>query len=208
VEGTYSINFITAALFDCDSTHLEYFLNSDGGSPESQGVYVFREDGTQLFFEQGYRLNNIGLSGLTNDPSRSVFGADSMGTYLIFGESAFAGQRKMYRFCGQLPIATRPQSAGGISGGRPQNPASPGFKVYPNPASDFITVEYNDLNGQRHARAQVWNLSGQLLKEVRIGQAFSQFHLDVSALAQGTYIVRIVANDGKVLQEKFIKLNP
>ncbi|MBK8415954.1 MAG: T9SS type A sorting domain-containing protein [Bacteroidetes bacterium] len=58
----------------------------------------------------------------------------------------------------------------------------PSFRIYPNPASDKITVNYN----QRIAKLVIYNIYGQAVKIVRPGYALHEpgsQEIDISELA-------------------------
>ena len=79
----------------------------------------------------------------------------------------------------------------------------PSFRIYPNPASDKITVNYN----QRIAKLVIYNIYGQSVKIVRPGYALHEpgsQEIDISELASGIYFVSI--NDINSNGVKFMKL--
>ncbi|MBL0074019.1 MAG: T9SS type A sorting domain-containing protein [Bacteroidetes bacterium] len=79
----------------------------------------------------------------------------------------------------------------------------PSFRIYPNPASDKITVNYN----QRIAKLVIYNIYGQAVKIVRPGYALHEpgsQEIDISELASGIYFVSI--NDANSNGERFVKL--
>ena len=63
--------------------------------------------------------------------------------------------------------------------------------IFPNPASNFIQVNSNDV-----ARLEVYNLAGQLLNVVE-----GVNMMDVSSLPQGHYIVKIFTSQGVQVQK-------
>lgn len=75
------------------------------------------------------------------------------------------------------------------------------FAIYPNPASQNITVEYNERfqNGQ----ISIVNSVGKTLMMQTL-TAPNKIQIDINNLKAGLYIVKIVAADGSSLQEKLI----
>ena len=61
-------------------------------------------------------------------------------------------------------------------------------RVYPNPASDFVTIE-----GIEAVEMQVFNAVGQLVETVHHTN-----QIVVSGWAKGLYVVKIMGNDGTV----------
>ena len=66
------------------------------------------------------------------------------------------------------------------------------FEVFPNPAQDYINVNFSGHSGET-ATIQLYNLTGQLLRERLVAtlDGINNQQLDVSALPQGTYFVRV-----------------
>ncbi|WP_159802198.1 FG-GAP-like repeat-containing protein [Flavobacterium sp. MK4S-17] len=73
------------------------------------------------------------------------------------------------------------------------------FKLYPNPASDFIHI--NNSNNLAFANALVYDLNGRLIKTV----AVEQDKIDVQNLSKGVYILMLKEQGGKYYSNKFIK---
>jgi hypothetical protein len=74
------------------------------------------------------------------------------------------------------------------------------LNLYPNPASDKVTV-LTDITG--HSVISVYSLQGQLLLQQQIQQGKTD--IDISTLAKGVYIVRLTGNAGseagKIIKE-------
>ena len=74
------------------------------------------------------------------------------------------------------------------------------MNVYPNPASDFITVDASLI--QTKCQLSILNLSGQELIARQITEPKTQ--IDISSLPSGVYFVRLTS-DKTVSTGKFIK---
>ena len=71
------------------------------------------------------------------------------------------------------------------------------FSIYPNPTSDFITIE---LKNSDKEKIQIYNANGQLVKELLVTD---NYKLDISNLSNGVYFISI--NKNSLLSHKFIK---
>ena len=69
------------------------------------------------------------------------------------------------------------------------------MSVFPNPANGKVSIE-----GVEAAEVLVYNALGQLVKTVR-----GTNEIDLSGLAEGVYLVRIMDADGKVYTNKITK---
>ena len=76
------------------------------------------------------------------------------------------------------------------------------IKIYPNPAKDNLIIELQENNIQQNTNVSIYNIQGQLLKQMAITQ--SQTELDIHSFATGVYIVK-VTNETDTLQWKFVK---
>jgi hypothetical protein len=77
------------------------------------------------------------------------------------------------------------------------------FALYPNPASDFITLAFS-MNETKNIRYYITNMLGQNMLSGYLGD-ISYFNemVDVSMLESGNYFVQIISNDKPVYHSKF-----
>jgi xyloglucan-specific exo-beta-1,4-glucanase len=69
-------------------------------------------------------------------------------------------------------------------------------RVYPNPSSDFITLQ---LNNESLSSATIFSVTGQKVMES------PETKIDISSLENGIYFVKINTTSGKTSTQKFIK---
>lgn len=195
--------YITRSLFDCDTTQLEYMVAYSHINPAESYIRVLREDGTELFALDGYSLNS---SYIDSDLTTVDMVSDSAGTYFGFITEALSNDIKVYRACGQLPQMSPRNSDGSIVSGLQAGDAPAGrMRMFPNPGTDHIKVEY-DLRGQPRGVLTVFDLSGRQVLEKKLGPVFNHLVIDVSNFKAGTYVARISGENGSILTEKFIKV--
>ncbi|MBX3042141.1 MAG: T9SS type A sorting domain-containing protein [Ignavibacteriae bacterium] len=78
------------------------------------------------------------------------------------------------------------------------------FDIYPNPATDFITISIPEINHRVNPmvdKVQIFDMLGLEVLSVGIGLDLSTQKIDVSHLPAGVYIIRI----GNIV-EKFVKM--
>jgi hypothetical protein len=172
-----------------------------GGNSDSSYTRIYRENGTLILDLPGYGFYSS--TNLTSNDAGMV--SDENGSYMTFWSGFSTNEFVMYRFCGQVPQPLPRESDGTILSGIMQEGGNSGFHTYPNPTRDIIRFEYS-LEGHRKANLQIFNTSGQLVKDLMLGPAFDHIRLNVSELEEGTYIARIVTEDGFELSEKFVKV--
>ncbi|WP_421751291.1 fibronectin type III domain-containing protein [Croceimicrobium sp.] len=86
--------------------------------------------------------------------------------------------------------------------GLEENPLQTSLAVYPNPASDYINVEFDVVNSA-NAKIRLLDAQGRALSESNERAQGDQFRyrLDVSQLASGVYILEIESGD-RTAQER------
>lgn len=84
-----------------------------------------------------------------------------------------------------------------------QASASDNLWIYPNPSSGSFQVRYFNQSGEQ-ADMIVYNAAGQpvMKKQVTTGIAYSRTDVDLSGLAQGVYLVRVIRSGGRELASK------
>jgi hypothetical protein len=77
--------------------------------------------------------------------------------------------------------------------------------VYPNPASNMVTLDYN-LAGANSASVKIVNLLGSVVKSVNLSTGSNKATIDVSDLTQGVYFYSVVV-DGNIYRTKKLIVN-
>lgn len=78
------------------------------------------------------------------------------------------------------------------------------LKIYPNPASDFVTIGLEDFYGS-DLNIVIHDVAGRVMSTQQISNlATSELVIDVSQLNSGAYILQMIPNDGQIFSEKFI----
>jgi len=74
------------------------------------------------------------------------------------------------------------------------------LKIYPNPAADFITVEYNVT---ADATIRISDNSGKILETTYVLKGSSSVNISVIGFSSGLYNVDLIIN-GKIIKKKQI----
>jgi len=79
------------------------------------------------------------------------------------------------------------------------------YSIYPNPVTDNVLQLTGDNTGGIKADIQVLNAQSQVVMSQKLNSNTQPAKINVASLATGVYYLRIVASDGTVNTEKFIK---
>lgn len=77
-----------------------------------------------------------------------------------------------------------------------------GFIIYPNPASDFITIINENRSG--NFTFEIYNLNGQNIRSVN-SDFSNSYTISIADLAKGTYILSLEQGNEKIIK-KFVKI--
>jgi len=77
------------------------------------------------------------------------------------------------------------------------------FRVYPNPASSTVNLQWDALGAQKSGKVQVFNTAGQLLETVLLSPNTSK-RLNVAGYPQGTYLIQLQL-EGYTVVKKLLK---
>lgn len=113
---------------------------------------------------------------------------DYMTEYLCYQDSAL----------GMLQFSNKPCYYSNLTS-LSENNSSSLFRMYPNPTSDFITL---DLANSLQAHAKIIDITG---KEIRTSKLEKKTKLDVHDLPKGIYLLNIFEGVERIYSTKFIK---
>ncbi|MGJ8661098.1 MAG: T9SS type A sorting domain-containing protein [Bacteroidota bacterium] len=84
-----------------------------------------------------------------------------------------------------------------------ENQNSVDFTLYPNPATDVLTIQHNNIESLESAT--VVDLMGKIVPIEIIKTPFGEWKLNISELVDGTYLLQIKLKNGNVTTSKFEK---
>ncbi len=76
-------------------------------------------------------------------------------------------------------------------------------KAYPNPATDYFTVEYNFENAQM-AEIQILNILGSTVMNQEISTTDNNAKINISELNSGVYFYNIIVDGNNIISKKLI----
>lgn len=77
-------------------------------------------------------------------------------------------------------------------------------EIYPNPASNFINLDFNLTPAVKQAKVRVVNILGSVVKEADIDRGNNQLRMDVSDLDNGVYFYTILINGDTYKTKKLV----
>lgn len=101
---------------------------------------------------------------------------------------------------GAMPILATPNQPQDVAF---ENDALQPVEVFPNPATDEVNVTLPDFVGQA-AKVHILNINGQVIKQIEFDEVHEGVqNIDVHALENGTYLMRI-ESEKNVVSKRFI----
>ena len=186
--GTYE-----NGLIKFDGTNWEFYNSSNSGLPEGpigivklEGaniIWMSTQDGLTRFDGETWKTFNTENSILPSNIILSIL-IDENGTKWIGTDKGLVSFR-----------------GNALGTSHKQNPEVE-FKLFPNPANDFITLKIpSDHMG---STVEIYNIQGKAVKSMRMTN--NNDKIDISDLANGLYLIRLQTMDG-VTVKKFVKKN-
>jgi hypothetical protein len=83
--------------------------------------------------------------------------------------------------------------------------ATQNIKIYPNPTSDFVTIQL-DMKKVQKVSFQVINILGQLVHKEAFFIAKENIIFDVRSFPAGTYILKFLINDKVLVNKVLVKI--
>lgn len=80
-----------------------------------------------------------------------------------------------------------------------------GLKVYPNPTSQWLFVEFSDVEKQIPLQASVWDAAGRRVLGLLTLDPGANNAVDVSSLPAGAYVLCLQAEHNRMLSLQFVK---
>ncbi|MBL7981902.1 MAG: hypothetical protein JNL52_08855 [Flavobacteriales bacterium] len=191
-----SMGYITEDLFDTDPSTVEFVMTaSDLSAPGNFGVFVYREDGTELFQQiPGSMVSGIGGLRSSFEP---IFTTDE-GTFMVVHGSSVGGPPvNIYQLPGTLPCVDchgTPLPSGLVTGTPPADGISPTASV----SHDATTHALHVLPGGMHVdEVSVLDAAGRLVITQRVNTT-ERFTIDAARLTPGVHVV--------VLQDRGVRV--
>ena len=63
------------------------------------------------------------------------------------------------------------------------------FKVYPNPADDYITIEYAIIDFSKGTKLRLSDMQGRTIKQIVLNNQIGKIKIDVTDLEKGIYVL-------------------
>lgn len=191
VPSIFRAIYITRALFDCDTSNIEYAYESASTGWET--FYIMRTDGTELF-----RLDSANGPYCFGD---CLGGADwvkpivntSSGTKLFL--QRFWGGVNIYSLCGTLPR---------VFDFTNDNMNQIFMSIFPNPTSGSLTFEINSPSNMEEFELVIVDNNGRDMRRQKVNFRNHQYTIDVSDFDNGTYIYSLCSKNKSYQNGKFL----
>lgn len=191
----YDIRFVTENLFDLDEgiellyVYYEYVVTdaTTGSGYYDYYTKVINADGSEILSVDGglysymYRIN-------ANDYRLFIYAYDYSSWPYDMSTSIFELPGYPY-LLKNAEVSSKSASIG---------------DAYPNPASNFVTVDYALPYGVSEANLMIYDMGGVLMKSYRVDKYFNALQLNAGTLLPGSYLYNIEADGIKSESKQLI----
>ncbi|MEP7233535.1 MAG: ELWxxDGT repeat protein [Ginsengibacter sp.] len=163
----------------------------------------FTVGGSSLWQTDGTDVNTLPVQDATLAGVTQMTNLTAIGEYLYLSGFAPATSQELY--VGKVnPTNSSIQFA---TMGKPVAEEATSFqlKLSPDPVRDILHVKVNGLASDKPALIMLITSSGTTLKTWNKASAVNTLSLDVSSLAVGVYVIKVITG-GKMLHQQFIKM--
>jgi photosystem II stability/assembly factor-like uncharacterized protein len=184
----------TSIDYPCEGAGMLFFPTAKigyslGGGNPSPGIHIISKttDGGITWNYTNYPLSTT--YDTTNDGGRNIFCTDSNTCYIITN----------------VGVIIKTTNGGGAVGINESHIENETLKIYPNPATNQITIEF-DLAETKNIFIEIKNVLGQTVQTISnsFSQGTNKIEIDVSNFSEGIYFVQLQSGN-KIVYQKFIK---
>jgi len=186
----YDIRFVSENLFTTDNSlclvYIYYNYNTTG-QYYTYTARLIRENGTELLNIPGCQY--VYVHSLQGIGTKLVAYSFDYSTYPDYGI-----QTHVYSLPGQLPNS----SDVGIALSGNHQPA------YPNPATDYTTIDYAFPQGTKQGKLLISDIQGKTIKEIDLENQNGRIRILISQFPRGLYLYTLMGDNSVVNTGKFI----
>jgi len=78
------------------------------------------------------------------------------------------------------------------------------FNIYPNPSSEFITIEYKLSESINKGTIDIYNIFGNKIKTIEVKKENKKIHISTQDMINGLYFYTFSANGEVIAKKKFL----
>lgn len=142
----------------------------------------------------------------------SLAGGPALGCFSQNGVKLYGGSCTIYNVDTTKCTPVLPPSDSSAKNGQPITVAPVGITIYPNPASDYVTIEYGMQSGNISQLGSqeliVTDELGQNIRSTYLNSTSNIYTMDLHGLANGVYFVVVISNKKVVAQKKLVVVQP
>lgn len=211
--GTITNTTVTINITTSSTTNTQILVRNNGTATKDINVKrtIFTVTGTDV---TNFSWSSYSESSTTNTASFPV--SVTAGQTLTFASGGFqatftAGTSAITRYVHYMFYdITNPTDSAGVTlkyqtsvGVNEQSPVNLFVSMYPNPAVDFISLNYSISNDFKNAKVIMYDLLGKAVKEIPVTDKKEVLKVYVNDVAPGVYFMTFYI-DNKAIQSKKI----
>jgi hypothetical protein len=192
----YEAFYITRALFDCDTSNIEFAFSAPVAFMDYKPFRIYRTDGTLLFQrDSSVLVYCAGDCGNGGESTITSIVNTSSGTKMVLTSYASGNEQNfVYSLCGTLPANVYEHSQYNQSY----------VTVFPNPSSSTFTFKINPPDNMNEYELVIVDNKAREVKREKVNSQNRNYVLDASNMSNGTYFYSLCTKNKSLQSGKFI----
>jgi len=193
-NANYEAYYITRALFDCDTSNIEFVFNA----PQHNNLpfRIMRTDGTILFQrDSSFLVYCAGDCGNGGENIITSIVNTSAGTKMVLTSYATGNEQNfVYSLCGTLPLDVYELAQ--------QNQSY--VSVFPNPSSATLTFRINLPDNKHEYELVIVDNNAREVKREKVNSQNRNYVVNISDMSNGAYFYSLCTKNKSYQSGKFI----
>lgn len=179
------IKFVTKHLFNADDNIELLYMYYKTSTIESELIYQY---GLRVVDELGTVLLDLNNGGFA-EIQKGSNGMKLLAYQYIYSSSYYLVYTNVYDLGGTMKAAVAE--------------ADPGFKIYPNPASEMITITMDPWEQIKKGQVMITDMSGRTINKKAIEPGSNFTSVETGWMSPGTYVMSVLSKEKIISSEKF-----
>lgn len=204
--SAYSVTYISDNLFDLNND-IEYVVTKHMSGGNISKVFVFKDNGTQIFYRDSAALSGNGVSDAFYNYNGIFFNGTSAKMKIARISSTVTASKpvkwELYTLPGVLPCIQCSATGTVLGKSELSGNSLSEATFYPNPVTDQLKLKYTLPKDFKTAEIKIQDLQGKQLDSFKVTSDFEFIYLP-SNYNNGLYLYSLIVDGQLIKTEKII----